>query len=120
MKNYSFKLTILSLTVLFAVGMTSAQIIKTSLRITVLDEVGNPVEEATVVLYETEEDYRSESNPVTKPGKSDAKGRVKFSDLEEKSYFVQAVKDDKNNDGRGAQISPLSAKKQNRINIIIE
>ena len=58
---------------LFAVAATlSFQIIKTSLNVTVRDELGNTVEGATVMLFETEEDYLKETN-IASQGITDKK-----------------------------------------------
>lgn len=91
-----------------------------SLRIVVLDGLGNLVEGAKVTLYEDEEDFKNSENPVQEPQFTDAKGRAFFRDLEPKSYFVDVEKGDMNNIG-GAQItSPLADKKMNKVNIIID
>ncbi len=95
------------------------QIIKTSLTLTILNEIGNQVQGATVTLYETEADYLAEKNAVA-TGISDKKGVVKFKDLKAISYFVIARKDDKDNSGKGEQVGKLEANKFNKANIVIE
>lgn len=106
--------------VLVIILASGFQILKTSLRITVIDELGNIVEGATVQLYATEEDYRNETNPVSELGTTDKKGNVKFKELQPRAYFVNASKDDKNNIGAGVQTDKLVEGKMNKVNIVIE
>lgn len=95
------------------------QLLSTSLRITILNELGNIEEGATVILYKTEEDYEEETNAVA-TGVTDKKGRVNFKDIEATVYFVHAENGDRNNYGAGIQTSPLEEGKMNRVNIVIE
>ncbi len=114
------KKTLFSL--LFAIILlpqAEGQIIKTSLTLTILDEIGNQVPGATVTLYETEADYLAEKNPAAS-GVSDKKGIVKFKDLKAIAYFVIARKGDKDNSGKGEQVGKLEANKFNKANIVIE
>ncbi len=96
-----------------------AQIFNTSLTLTVRDELGNPVEGATVQLYGNESDYLAETN-VFAEGVTDKKGIVKFKKLEGKSYYVLARKDDINNAGGGEQIGKLEEGKFNKATVIIQ
>lgn len=112
-------LSVFCLTVLL-IASSGFQVFKTSLKITVIDELGNIVEGASVQLYGTEEDYRNETNPVTDVGISDKKGQVKFKELESKVYFVNVTKGDKNNIGAGVQTAKLEESKLNKVNIVIE
>lgn len=98
---------------------SNAQVIKTSLTLTILDELGNRVEGATVKLYENETDYTTEKNP-SQEGVTDAKGVVKFKNLKAIAYFVLARKGDKDNAGGGEKTGKLEAKKFNKANIIIQ
>ncbi len=91
----------------------------TKLRVTVIDELGNTVEGATVTIYKTEADYRSSENAVQKQ-LTDKKGRVTYKDLEPISYFIDARSSDKNNDGKGAVTAPLLEGKLNKVNTVIE
>ena len=77
------------------------QILPTGMRLTVLSSLGNPVENAKVTIYKTWDDYENEENAVAGPAFTDGKGRVTFKNLEEKQYYVQAIKKD-------AEASPLS------------
>lgn len=95
------------------------QIIKTSMNVTIRDELGNTVDGATVTLYETEEDYKAEKNSVGEQT-TDDKGLARFKDLKAISYFVLAKKGDKNNFGGGEQTGKLEAKRINKVTIVIE
>ena len=108
-----------TLLVVTSLPLTEAQIIKTSLTLTVRDELGNTVEGASVALYETEANYTAEKNPVV-TGATDKKGVVKFKDLEAISYYVIVRKGDKDNMGGGEQIGKLEANKINKATIIIQ
>ncbi|MGB3467050.1 MAG: carboxypeptidase regulatory-like domain-containing protein [Cyclobacteriaceae bacterium] len=92
----------------------------TSLRITVIDNLGNFVENAEVTIYTSEEDYRNGTNPVSEKQMTDDKGRVKFKDLEPKSYFIDARKGDQNNDGEGVKTAVLKEGRMNKVNTVIE
>jgi len=95
------------------------QIIKTTLNLTVRDEVGNTVEGATVQLFEKEEDYTAEKN-VAVEGTTDAKGVLKLKDLKAMSYFVIVRKEDKDNSGGGERTGKLEEKRINKVTIVIQ
>ena len=95
------------------------QLLSTSLRITILNELGNVEEGANVVLYKSEEDYDDGANAVD-IGVTDKKGRVNFRNLEPIVYFVHAENGERNNYGAGIQTTPLTQGKMNRVNIVIE
>jgi len=97
----------------------SFQIIKTTLNLTVRDEVGNTVEGATVQLFEKEEDYVAEKN-IAVEGTTDAKGILKLKDLKAMSYFVIVRKDDKDNSGGGERTGKLEEKRINKVTIVIQ
>lgn len=121
MKKNSLLIPVFSLLLLAFFSFNAPeQLFKTSLRLTILNELGNPVEGATVNLYHNQEDYRQEENPAAETQTTDNKGRVKFTDLEPKVYFVDAEKDDMTNDGAGVQTDTLQEKRMNKVNIIIE
>lgn len=96
-----------------------AHMLPTKLEITVRDELGNVVEGASVQLFKTQEDYDKGQNPITEVRKTDERGRVVFSDLEAKEYYVQAEKGDLDNGGAGVKTIPLVAKRINKVTIII-
>jgi hypothetical protein len=111
------------LQILFVLGCLvvapAFQIIKTTLNLTVRDEVGNTVEGATVQLFEKEEDYTAEKN-VAAEGVTDAKGILKLKDLKAMSYFVIVRKDDKDNSGGGERTGKLEEKRINKVTIVIQ
>ena len=107
---------------IFALLLTAsanAQIIKTSLTVTVRDELGNTVEGVKVQLYENEENYKTEKNPAAE-GLTDKKGVVKFKNQKAISFFVLARKGDKDNAGGGEQTGKLEENKFNKVTIVIQ
>jgi len=102
-----------------ASSITAASLLPTSLKITIVDELGNVVEGAKVTLYATEQDYRAETNPIDS-SVTDSKGRVTFKKIKPAIYFVHAIKGEKNNNAAGVQTDELIAGKINKITIVIE
>jgi hypothetical protein len=105
--------------VVLTVVCSAFQIIKTSLGITVRDEVGNIVVGATVQLFEKEEDYTAEKN-IAIEGVTDDKGYIRFKELKPISYFVIVRKDDKDNSGGGERTGRLDEKKINKVTVVIQ
>jgi hypothetical protein len=105
--------------VVLTVVCSAFQIIKTSLGITVRDEVGNIVVGATVQLFEKEEDYTAEKN-IAVEGVTDDKGYIRFKELKPISYFVIVRKDDKDNSGGGERTGKLEEKKINKVTVVIQ
>jgi hypothetical protein len=103
----------------FLVAMSAFQIIKTTLTVTVRDELGNTVEGAKVQLFENEADYTAEKN-VAAEGTTDKKGVLKLKELKAIPYYVIVRKDDKDNSGGGEQVGKLEEKKINKVTIIIQ
>jgi len=99
---------------------TPIQLFKTSLQITVRDDLGNIVEGAEVQIFNNKEDYQKEENPVQGIKYSDEKGRVKFTDLDTQEYYVNVEKGDMNNYGAGIKTDQLADKRNNKVTIIIE
>lgn len=99
--------------------LSGFQLIKTTLHITVRDELGNIVEGANVQLFETEDDYLKEQNAVTEV-LTDKYGIAKMKDLKAMSYFVIIRKDDKDNSGGGERTAVLEAKRINKVTIVIQ
>ncbi len=99
--------------------LAEAQLIKTSLTLTVRDELGNTIEGASVVIYDSESDFNAEKNPAAQ-AITDNKGIVKFKELKAISYFVIVRKGDKDNLGAGEQIGKLEANKFNKATVIIQ
>jgi hypothetical protein len=108
---------------LFVMGVllsvSGFQLIKTTLNVTVRDELGNIVEGAKVQLFEKEEDYTAEKNVVAE-GVTDKKGILKLKELKAMAYYVIVKKDDKDNAGGGEQTGKLEANKINKVTIIIQ
>lgn len=105
-------------TLLVAV-ISMAMAFKTSLTLTVRDELGNVVEGCSVKLFEKEDDYKKEVN-FSFEGTTDAKGVVKFKDLKPIEYFVLARKGDKDNAGGGEKIGKLEEGKFNKSTVVIQ
>src|SRR6187401_2156649 len=102
--------------VVLTVVCSAFQIMKTSLGITVRDEVGNLVVGATVQLFENEEDYTAEKN-IAVDGVTDDKGYIRFKELKASSDFVIVRKDDKDNSGGGERTGKLDEKKINKVTV---
>ncbi|HEY9117592.1 MAG TPA: carboxypeptidase-like regulatory domain-containing protein [Roseivirga sp.] len=98
---------------------SSAQIFNTKLKITVVDELGNVIQDAKVTLYATEEAYTQEVNPVQEFQLTDKKGVVTFKGLNRKEYYVRVVKGELTNAGGGEIVSGLEPKKLNKANVVI-
>lgn len=114
------KITLIALTLLLGTNLRSnAQLLPTNLKVTVLDELGNPVEKATVILYNSKDNYLNSSSAVASAS-TNAKGMVKFKKLEARAYYIEATKGDMKNDGLGAETEALTAKKTNKVNVVIE
>lgn len=109
----AFSITILSFS-------SNESYFPTNLKITVLNDVGTFIEGAEVTLFNSDEDYRNETNAVMETVKTNDKGHVTFKKLEPKIYFVLVKKGDMNNDGGAAQTNKLEEGKLNKVNIIIE
>jgi hypothetical protein len=103
-----------------ATAFRPPQVIMTSLRVTVLDRLGNPVAGATVALYANQADYERNENPAAGPELSDDKGRVTFKELRTQAYYVEVTKEDMTNYGGANLTEALEKNKLNRVNIIIE
>jgi hypothetical protein len=100
-------------------SLSAFQLIKTSLTVTVRDELGNIVEGAKVQLFENEADYTAEKN-VAAEGETDKKGIVKLKELKAIPYYVIVKKEDKDNSGGGEQTAKLDENKINKVTIIIQ
>ena len=94
-------------------------LLPTSLRVTVLDNLGNTVEGASVTLYASEDDYYEENKPIREPIKTDLKGRAFFKKLEPVQYFIHAEKGDKDNVGEAVSTNELKEGRINLVNVII-
>ncbi|MEP1033600.1 carboxypeptidase regulatory-like domain-containing protein [Ekhidna sp.] len=102
-----------------SINTAEAQLLPTKLRVTVIDGLGNYVEDATVSIYETEKDYLASENAIATMT-TDKKGRVTFKEIKPMAYFVEAKFEDKNNDAAGVKTSELEEGKLNKVNTVID
>jgi len=122
MKHTAFLVISLGMLSLLSLGFRPDKntYLPTSLKITVIDGLGNYVEGANVAIYESEEDFKNSENPVQEPQLTNEKGIAVFKDIEAKAYYVDVTKDKMSNYG-GAQLTPeLKAGRINKVNIVIE
>jgi uncharacterized protein (DUF2141 family) len=124
MKKLTIALSLLVLSAFMFFQFTpksgDSQLLKTNLRITIQDDLGNIQEGATVTLYGSKDDYRKSENPVADAQITDKKGRVTFKDLEAKVYHVHAEKGKMNNNNLGVQTDTLEGGKLNKVAIVIQ
>ncbi|MEO5601391.1 MAG: carboxypeptidase regulatory-like domain-containing protein [Cyclobacteriaceae bacterium] len=99
--------------------LSGFQLIKTSLNVTVRDELGNIVEGASVQLFDNEADYLAEKN-VSSQGTTDKYGILKLKDLKAIAYYMIVRKEDKDNSGGGERTAVLEAKRINKVTIVIQ
>lgn len=114
--KHHFKIFTLTFLVLF---LSAFQLIKTTLHITVRDELGNIVEGANVQLFENEDDYLKEQNVATE-ATTDKNGIVRLKDLKPIAYYVIIRKEDKDNSGGGEKTAELEPKRINKVTIVIQ
>ena len=119
MKKLILVLIVIATFPLMSFDNPASDLFPTVLKITVRNELGNPVEGATVTLYKKESDYIKGENPAYEPQKTDEKGRVKFRKIDATTYFVDAQKGDKSNEAGGVETQRLDDGKVNRITIVI-
>jgi len=94
------------------------QLFKTSLKVTVRNDLGNTESGAQVSLYKSKEDYQKSQNAVATKI-TDEKGNVLFTDLEAIVYYMSAEKGDKNNFDAGEKTDALLPEKINKVTVII-
>lgn len=114
MKKYTFLII-----ALFATTAAFAQLFKTSLTLTVRDEVGNIVSDATVQLFEKNADYEKETNAAFTLT-TDKKGIAKFKNIKSIRYYILVRKGDKDNQGGGEEIGKLEDGKFNKATVVIQ
>jgi len=95
-------------------------VLKTNLRITTLNELGNIEDSVAITIYRNKTDYREEVNPVVPVQYTSEKGKTTFTGLEPLIYYIHAVKGDKTNVGAGVVADILIKGKMNKLTIIIE
>jgi uncharacterized GH25 family protein len=113
------KMVFVFFALLAAAPLAQAQLIKTQLILKVVDELGNPVGQASVKLFETEADYTQEKN-VAFEGTTDDKGVVQFKRMKAIQYFLIVRKDDRDNQGGGEKVGPLEENKFNKATVVIQ
>ncbi len=96
-----------------------AQILSTKLKITVVDALGNVVQDAKVRIFRNEADYTKEANDLQKYQLTNAKGQVTFKKLEAASYYILVTKGDLDNTNGGSIVDTLKKGKVNKVNIVI-
>ena len=116
----AIRLTLGILVVALASGFHANQLLNTSLKINIRNELGNIEEGVAVQLFGSEEDYKNETDPVTEVAYTDSKGNVKFKELGSRVYYIIAKKGDKNNFGAGVATDKLIEGKLNKVTVIIE
>lgn len=104
---------------LFSTQGQSKGLFPTKLKVYVIDILGNFVEGAEVTLYKNKEDYLASENPKFK-GLTNEKGWITFKKIDEIPYFIEVVKGDLRNYGKGVQVEDIEEGKKNKINIIVE
>ncbi len=113
------KKIILLFTLAISIALFSFQIITTSLKLTVINNLGKEEEGVRVRLFKTEADYKAEKNAIDEHY-TDKKGVVHFKGLEPIPYYINAVKDKKNNYGNGELTDSLKDKQVNKIKVVIQ
>lgn len=113
--------TLLTLILVFMLSTASMpiQVLKTKLHVTVIDDLGNPVEGAIVTIFSSAEDYQNNTNKLI-VGTTNKKGIYQFKKLETKSYFLDVRKDQLKNDGEGVQTGSLAKGKINKVIVVIK
>lgn len=109
---------ILALSLVFIALTGMAPALKTSLNVTVRDEVGNVVVGANIKLYSNRENWEKETGHFAE-GVTDEKGIFKFKEVNQLNVFLLVRKDDKDNTGGGEQ-TRLEEGKINKVTVIIQ
>lgn len=93
---------------------------KTYLDIYVKDNLGNPVQDAVVKLYSSEDDWKKGTNQVGAVQYSDAQGKVVFDGVSNIKYYWLATKGCYNNVyGSITTVSPIPKGQRSSVNTII-
>ena len=92
----------------------------TSLELTIVNNLGNPIQGANVKLYNNFDDWNVGVNQIGSTLTSDFMGKVKFSNLMPLKYFWYAEYDCQNNvNGAVTTTQPLTANINNTLNIVL-
>lgn len=125
MTNHKFKYLLL-IQLILLIGMVLSpqtsngqKFLPTKLKVTVINGEGNVVQNATVRLFLSEDDYLQDQKSILSE-KTNEKGQVIFKKLDPRPYYIDARKGDKNNDGRGSKTDKLKEGRVNRVNVVIE
>lgn len=114
------KKTLITLSSIFILAVfTNFQVITTSLKVMVLDNMGKAQENAKVRVYASKADYDKEQNPVGELI-TNKNGNAEFSGLKTIQYFISAVKDAKDNSSNGVTTDILKEFKLNKMKVIIQ
>lgn len=119
MKRLLPVLLMLLLSTVLVQQKAEAQILSTKLKITVVDALGNVVQDAKVRIFKNEADYNKEANDLQEFQLTNAKGQVTFKKLEEASYYILVRKGDLDNTNGGSIVDTLKKGKVNKVNIVI-
>ena len=103
----------------FLARPSQAQLIKTTLQVTVRNGLGNLEQGAKVVIYKSKEDYDKLINPATDAVETDKSGKATFKNIEAIEYYMYVEKGDKNNSGGGEKIEKLDPNRINKSTVII-
>ena len=112
-------LIVTGMCILLISAMSFQIILKTSLQIKVLSQLGSAVPGVEVKIYGNKEDYNASKNQIGQTGYTNEKGLVLFKDLKASPYYVSAKKDKLNNFGGAELTDTLTAGRRNRVTIII-
>ncbi|WP_119844844.1 carboxypeptidase-like regulatory domain-containing protein [Reichenbachiella sp. MSK19-1] len=121
MEKYFSKSVLWILIFLLSASFQPAELrfLPTKLKITVLNELGNPVEGAEVTVFATKDDYRAETNAVLPTDKTDENGQVLFKGLDPIPYYIHADNSGQSNIGAGVLTSELKEGRINKVNTVI-
>lgn len=110
-----------TLAVCFAMLATTAtaQLIKTTLQVTVRNGLGNLEQGAKVTLYKTKEDYEKSINPAAVAVETNKEGKAIFKNIEAIEYYLFVEKGDLNNSGAGEKIEKLEPNRINKSTVVI-
>ena len=112
------KLLVSLLSIVIVATLFSFQLMKTQLRVFVIDDLGKYRENVEVTLYDTPEDYNN-SKPSYGPFKTDKKGRVIFHGVGKGPYYLEASIGDYSNGLTGQLTETLQEGRINKMNVVI-
>ncbi len=92
----------------------------TSLEFTVVNDLGNTINGASVKLYGSSDDWLKQTNQIGSTKYSDENGKVKFDDLQSMKYYWFAENSCYNNyNGAVTTKEPISKGKNNLVNVVL-